>query len=168
MTLAVMLRNVSVSEVINNGVSMKISQLVPITLAIVLVSAPTQSKIMYGDIQVTNIAPTVDFVWQRANQNTPRYPVELARSGLRGCAVLSFNITDSGKAEDIEIVHSLPKSNLGRSSKKMLRKWKWVPVLSESNATAEKRTLRLDFCMGGESIEQAQEMCKQQAKLACR
>ncbi|AAZ28701.1 hypothetical protein CPS_2467 [Colwellia psychrerythraea 34H] len=49
----------------------------------------------------------------------------------------------------------------------MLKKWKWLPVSSEVNFTVEKRTLRLDFCMGGESTEQSQKDCIQQTKLAC-
>ena len=60
-------------------------------------STTAKNKITYADIQVTDIDPTSDFIWERANQNTPRYPIELARPGISGCAVLSFNISDSGK-----------------------------------------------------------------------
>ncbi len=146
---------------------MKILTLIPIVFAVASVSALAKNKTFYADVQVTDIAPTSDFIWERANQNTPKYPIELARSGIRGCAVLSFNISDSGKTENVEIINSLPKKHLGKYSRKMLKKWKWVPASTVAETTSEKRTLRLDFCMGGESTEQAQKACKQQTKLAC-
>ncbi len=146
---------------------MKILILISIGLAIVSASALAKNKTFYADVQVTDIAPTSDFIWERANQNTPKYPIDLARSGTKGCAVLSFNISDSGKTENVEVIRSLPKKHLGKYSRKMLKKWKWVPASTVAETTPEKRTLRLDFCLGGESTEQAQKACKQQAKLAC-
>jgi protein TonB len=131
------------------------------------VSISSVAKNIYADVQVTDVKPTSDFSWKRANQNTPKYPIELARSGIKGCAVLSFNISKSGKTENVEIINSVPKKHVGKYSRKMLRKWKWVPAKTVSETTSEKRTLRLDFCMGGESTEQAEKVCKQQTKLAC-
>lgn len=49
----------------------------------------------------------------------------------------------------------------------MLKKWKWIPASTIADPAPEKRALRFDFCMGGESTEQAQSACKQQAKLIC-
>ncbi len=146
---------------------MKISILIPVVFAVTTATTVAKSKTFYADIQVTDIEPTRDFIWERANQNTPKYPIELARSGIRGCAVLSFNISDSGKTENVEVINSLPKKYLGKYSRKMLKKWKWVPAETVAETAPEKRTLRLDFCMGGESVEQAQKACKQQAKLTC-
>lgn len=146
---------------------MKILTLIPIVLTIASTSVAGKTNTIYADVQVTNLAPTTDFIWQRANKNTPKYPVELARSGTRGCVVISFNISDSGKTENIEIIHSLPKKSLGKQSLKMLKKWEWVPTSAVAHSVSEKRTMRLDFCMGGESIEQAQNACIQQTKFAC-
>mgnify|MGYP000374418433 CR=1 FL=1 len=146
---------------------MNILKLIPIFLVVTSAGALAKNKTFYADVQVTDIAPTSDFIWERENQNTPKYPIELARSGIRGCAVLSFNISDSGKTENVEIINSLPKKHLGKYSRKMLKKWKWVPASTVSETTSEKRTLRLDFCMGGESTDQAQKACKKQTKLAC-
>jgi TonB family protein len=146
---------------------MKILTLIPIVLTIASASVAGKTNTIYADVQVTNLAPTNDFIWERANKNTPKYPVELARSGTIGCAVLSFNISDSGKTENIEVINSLPKKSLGKQSLKMLKKWEWVPTSTVADSVPEKRTLRFDFCMGGESIEQAQNACVQQTKLAC-
>ena len=146
---------------------MKISILIPVVLAVVSASTIAKNRTIHADIQVTNVEPTSDFVWERANPNTPKYPIELARSGIRGCAVLSFNISDSGKTENVEVINSLPKMYVGKYSRKMLKKWKWVPAENVAETAPEKRILRLDFCMGGESTEQAEKACKQQTKLAC-
>ncbi len=141
--------------------------LVLTSLALLFVSTSSIAKNIYGDVQVTDIEPENNFIWKRANKNTPKYPIELARSGIRGCAILSFNISDSGKTENVEIINSLPSKHLGKYSRKMLKKWKWVPVLAGTEISPEKRTLRLDFCIGGESTEQSQKACKQQTQLAC-
>ena len=141
--------------------------LVLTSLVFLTVSTSSIAKNIYGDVQVTDIAPANNFIWERANQNTPKYPIELARSGIGGCAVLSFNISASGKTENVEIINSLPTKHLGKYSRKMLKTWKWVPVVTSTDISREKRTLRLDFCMAGESTEQSQKACIQQTKLTC-
>lgn len=136
-------------------------------LALMSISTSSLAKTIYADVQVTDIIPTSHTIWQRENQNTPKYPVKLARSGIRGCAILAFNISATGKTENIEVINSLPKKSIGKSARKMLKKWQWVLVSSQQKTRQEKRTIRLDFCLGGESIEQSQQYCIQQAKLAC-
>jgi protein TonB len=146
---------------------MNILKLIPIFLVVTSAAALAKNNTFYADVQVTDVAPTSDFIWKRANQNTPKYPIELARSGIKGCAVLSFNISESGKTENVEIIDSVPKKHIGKYSRKMLKKWTWVPATTVAESVPEKRTLRLDFCMGGESTEQSQIACKQQTKLTC-
>jgi TonB family protein len=146
---------------------MNILKLIPIFLVVTSAGALAKNKTFYADVQVTDVAPTSDFIWKRANQNTPKYPIELARSGIKGCAVLSFNISESGKTENVEIIDSVPKKHIGKYSRKMLKKWRWVPATTVAESVPEKRTLRLDFCIGGESTEQSQIACKQQTKLTC-
>jgi len=136
-----------------------------ISVLLVVTSLGALAKTFYADVQVTDVAQTSDFIWQRANQNTPKYPIELARSGIKGCAVLSFNISESGRTENVVIIDSVPKKHLGKYSRKMLKKWKWVPAPTVTESVPEKRTIRLDFCMEGESTEQSQIACKQQTKL---
>jgi TonB family protein len=146
---------------------MKTLTLISIILAVASASVIAKNKTFYADVQVTDVSPTSDFIWERENQNSPKYPIELARSGFKGCAVLSFNISESGKTENVEIINSVPKKQLGKYSRKMLKKWKWVPAKTVAESVPEKRTLRLDFCIGGESTDQSQKACKQQTQLAC-
>lgn len=130
-----------------------------------LLSVEAKSNVIYADIQVTNLEPTQNFIWTRENQNTPAYPIGLARPGLQGCAILSFDISDSGNIENIEVLHAIPNNKLGKHSLKMIKKWKWIPTTAE--ATSEQRIIRLDFCLGGESLEEAQNICKKRTELAC-
>lgn len=152
--------------IFNNGVNMK-RRLVLVTLLLATVTTNSMAKKIYGDVQVTDIGLSDNFIWKRANKNAPIYPIELASSGMRGCAVLSFNISEAGKTDSVEIINSVPKKQIGKYSRKMLRKWKWVPASSAMEPAAEKRILRLDFCLGGDSTEQSQIACKQQTQLAC-
>lgn len=153
---------------------MKNLKFIPLILLFSPASFLANSTNIYADIQVTDIAPTKDFIWQRKNPQTPLYPIDFASSGTQGCAVLSFDISPAGKTENVEILHSVPHRRVGIYSRKMLKKWQWVPVAPAGSLAApavqpaeEKRTLRLDFCMGGESTEQAEQACKQRVQLAC-
>lgn len=146
---------------------MKNIKFIPLILLFSPVSFLANSTNIYADIQVTDIAPTKDFIWQRKNPQTPLYPIDFASSGTQGCAVLSFDISPAGKTENVEILHSVPNRRVGIYSRKMLKKWQWVPVAPAVQPAEEKRTLRLDFCMGGESTEQAEQACKQRVQLAC-
>ena len=146
---------------------MKILTFIPFLFIIASTNALGKVNIKYGDIQVTDLTPANDFVWERSNKNTPKYPLALARSGLTGCAILSFNISASGKTENIEVINSIPKKILGKESRKLLKNWKWIPTSNTATKALEKRTMRFDYCMGGESLELAEKSCKQKAKLAC-
>lgn len=140
-----------------------------VVLAMITISTTSfaKSKNVYADVLVTNISPADDALWKRKETAPPLYPIALARSGLQGCTVLSFDISESGKAKNIEAIQSIPHKNLGKYSRKMLKKWKWIPVTTAGEAKTEKRTLRLDFCLGDQSPEQTLQRCQQQTQLAC-
>lgn len=72
---------------------MKNLRFIPLVLMLSPVSFLAKSAIIYADIQVTDIAPTKDFIWQRKNKNTPLYPIDFASSKTQGCAVLSFDLS---------------------------------------------------------------------------
>jgi outer membrane biosynthesis protein TonB len=94
-------------------------------------------------------------------------PIELARSGTRGCTLLSFDICESGKTKNVEVLKPFPKKNIGKYTRNMLKKWKWVPVSTEGVPISEKRIIRLDYCLGDQSAEESQAFCKQQAQVVC-
>ncbi|WP_169628202.1 energy transducer TonB [Ferrimonas futtsuensis] len=123
---------------------------------------------IFLDVQVSDLAPEQGAKWMRDPQEEVLFPIELARLKGRGCAVLSFDISAEGKAENIEIVESIPKRELGIHGRKMVRRWEWLPVSEAEPMVENKRLVRLDFCMGEESAEQVEQYCKQQTKLDCR
>lgn len=140
-----------------------------VALAMMTISTTSFARTnkVYGKVLVTDISPADNALWKRENTAPPLYPIELARSGLQGCTVLSFDISESGKAKNIEAIQSVPHRSLGKYSRKMLKKWKWTPVATAGEAKTEQRTLRLDFCMGDQSSEQTLQRCQQQTQLAC-
>lgn len=137
-------------------------------VGLAMTSCLVSAKKVYGDVQVTHIAPTENIKWQRENQHTPLYPIELARKGMRGCAVMSFDISSTGKVENIEVISSVPKKDVGKYSKQALKKWKWIPVEGIAQPSTEKRTMRLDYCISNGSAEQVEQACREQVKVNCR
>ncbi len=144
-------------------------KLVPMALAAVMsFGASATNKQVYLDVQVSDLAPAQGAKWKRNAEEEVLFPIELARLKGRGCTVLSFDISDEGKTENVEIVESIPKRELGIYGRKMVRNWDWVPVSATDKTAEQKRLVRLDFCMGAESAEQVEQYCKQQAQLGCR
>lgn len=126
---------------------------------------PVTAATQYADVLVTPI-DNASAVWQRASDNTPKYPVALAREGKRGCAVMRFVVSEEGEATDISVFESVPDVDMGREALKLIRHWEWV-TKGNKTATAEDKTLRLDFCMGGSSVAEAHQRCIRQAEYRC-
>lgn len=140
----------------------------PFALAVMMsFGASAASHQIYLDVQVSDLAPEQGAKWKRDPQEEVLFPIELARLKGRGCAVLSFDISAEGKTENVEIVASIPKRELGIHGRKMVRNWDWAPVFETGQSAEKGRLVRLDFCMGEESAEQIEHYCKQQARLAC-
>ncbi|MDQ9090214.1 energy transducer TonB [Pseudoalteromonas haloplanktis] len=136
-------------------------------LALLLVSTLTVAKTIYADVQVTPLKPLKNHtVWVRANQNTPKYPIALAKSGVRGCVVYSFDVDQHGDMNNIELMAAVPSRGLAKETKKLLKSWHWQ-VAEGQQAALEHKVIRLDFCIGGDSEEQAQQQCIAQSQLAC-
>ena len=119
----------------------------------------------YADVKLTFLQPTeAEFSWQRENQNTPKYPIKLAKKMLAGCSILNISINEDGKATIEETLSSLPNSSIGKESRKLIRSWKWQNPTNQAGNTA---TVRLDYCLGGSSTEEAQQRCLRQSMMRC-
>lgn len=122
----------------------------------------------YAAVELTHLDPTQDDAqWVRANQVMPLYPRELAMQGVNGCGIFKVKVDEDGRTDDIELVSSVPADIIQKPAASVIRSWKWENV-SDQNDAAEEKLLRLDFCMGGSSQEDAQAQCIEQAKMACR
>ncbi|MGX5914211.1 energy transducer TonB [Aliidiomarina sp. Khilg15.8] len=121
----------------------------------------------FAAVELTHLEPTKDQAhWVRSKQVTPLYPRELAMQGIVGCGVFKVNVDENGKTNDIELVSSVPADVIQKPATSVIRGWEWQNV-SDKISTAEEKLMRLDFCMGGASQEDAQARCKEQAKMQC-
>ena len=127
----------------------------------------TTAKTMYADVNITHITPIKeDAIWTRKKQVSPKYPMKLAKSGIAGCGIFKVVVDEQGETDSVELISSIPKKVIFKPSKKVIKKWKWVKP-DNAIAKVEEKTIRLDYCMGGASIEEAQQRCQSQAKLSC-
>lgn len=141
----------------------------PTILAITLATAAFQANAnIHADVQLSLLQPaTSDAIWSREKQVTPMYPIELARQGIAGCGVFNVTINENGKTTDVSLVNSVPAKVIARPAIKVIRKWQWVNNSSVTNAP-EQKLIRLDFCIGGSTAEEAEARCKVQAALPCQ
>ena len=51
-------------------------KLIPVFLLFTSAAVLANTKTFYADVQVTDMAPTSNFIWERENKNTPKYPVD--------------------------------------------------------------------------------------------
>lgn len=133
----------------------------------VVVSHPSEAKRMniYGETLVTDITPESGAMWTRVNHQAPLYPIELAKARMAGCTVLSFDVVESGKAENIQTVISIPHTKISRHAKSIVSQWQWQT--DQTPTAKESHTVRLDFCLGLESTEKTQQACAKQVQLPC-
>lgn len=136
-------------------------------LALMVLSPLSMAKMYYADVQISHLKPSKEqVIWIRENPNTPKYPLTLAKAGVRGCAVYSFDITRNGDIENIELMSAIPDKTLSKEAKKLLQSWYWQ-VANNQQAALEHKVIRLDFCVGGDTIEQVQQHCIAQSQLTC-
>ncbi|KKO44366.1 energy transducer TonB [Arsukibacterium ikkense] len=141
----------------------------PIIIVVALATAVFRADAVgYADVHITYMQPAAgDAIWSREKQVTPRYPLELAQQGIIGCGVFNVTINEKGKTTDVSLVSSVPDKVIARPASKVIKSWKWVNSSELANAP-EQKLIRLDFCMGGSSMEEAQARCQVQATAACQ
>ncbi len=149
-------------------------------LTAVVVPTTQADSTHYADVLFSHLTPKAKAApWLRMNQHTPKYPLELAQNGIRGCAVFQVKVDAEGKTDVVELVSAVPKKGLHRSAIKLLKSWKWQLnsdvvttgtdlATSEAAISDQPMLVRLDFCMGGQSLEEAAARCQAQAQYACQ
>jgi periplasmic protein TonB len=76
----------------------------------------------------------------------PRYPNRAIQRGIEGYVDLLFDITPTGKTENIRVLHAEPKGYFESSSIKTLKKWKYKPAMDDGVAIAQKNKMtRIKF-----------------------
>lgn len=121
----------------------------------------------FGTVELTHLEPTKkEARWVRTKQVTPRYPRELAREGIMGCGVFKVKVDENGNTQNVELVSSVPTDVIQKPATAVIKSWEWQNVSDQ--AAAEEKLMRLDFCMGGTSQEEAQARCREQATMQCK
>jgi len=141
----------------------KVVLLIVLSLQCFTVSAQT----LFGDVKLTHLQPTEEKAnWVRKKQVTPKYPLSLAKKGIAGCGIFKVIVNDEGKTDSIELIQSVPEKVIYRPSKKIIRKWDWV-LAQNGQAEVEEKIIRLDYCLGGASNEEAEAICLKQSQYRC-
>lgn len=113
----------------------------------------TQSRIALPRFKVDNT-----FSMQNSSSDmrplvrqTPKYPPKAARDGVEGYVVLSFSISTTGQAINIEIVDAQPKGIFEREARKALKRWKYQPQLMDGKPVeVHHQQVQLDFKLDSE------------------
>lgn len=103
--------------------------------------------------------------WTRVAPLELEMPRGVERAGAKGCAIFSFNINGDGVAKNIKTESIVPSFGLRRHAKNYLESWRWEP--KSGGGIEETVLMRLDFCIGGATKEEAREICEFQATLPC-
>jgi hypothetical protein len=132
-----------------------------------LVSANNNRVILKTDVVETLLVPksTESLSWERVSPKSVAMPKKIERNGAKGCAIFSFNINEQGATTDIKTEAVVPSFGLRRLAKEYLESWQWEA--KPSGGIEESVLLRLDFCIGGATNQEAQDICKHQASLPC-
>ncbi len=132
-----------------------------------LIDLSSKSGVNYADVQISDLTQNkVEQNWKYYQQNTPLYPVALAKNGISGCAVFEAKVTVGGKLVNPEIIASNNKPRLNKEANTLLEESLWLPVNNETR-DEEVKKMRVDYCMGGKSLIEAKALCNKQVQQAC-
>jgi outer membrane biosynthesis protein TonB len=91
-------------------------------LALCFICSSALAQTQYTDVLLTQLQPTAeDAIWSRTKDTTPLYPVEMARTGIVGCAVFRHDLDQQGKNQKIELVNSVPAKGLNKHATKLIK-----------------------------------------------
>jgi len=137
-----------------------------VLLATTLFSQNTYAnKKIFADVQLNQIQPQQS-VWSNKSEQNFLYPIEFARARLKGCALVSFDISTAGKVKNIKVINTSSKK-LAKATTKLVKKWRWQLANKIATAQQEQQLLRFDFCLGDISRAETEQFCKQQALHTC-
>ncbi|MCK8044009.1 energy transducer TonB [Shewanella sp. 1CM18E] len=137
-----------------------------VVLLMLFIPQLANAKSIYGEVLVTSQQDQNSKLWSRSSEKQTQYPIELARASVTGCSVISFDISEEGRAENLKVESSVPNKPLAKFALKAVKRMDWE-LLGENAARAEKQIIRLDYCLGDISTEATKEQCAKQVLLNC-
>ena len=79
----------------------------------------------------------------------PTYPEKAAQENVEGFVVLSFDITETGATDNVEIVKSVPAGVFDKSAKVALKQWEYKPRIQGGKGVRQTGLLvQLDYQLG--------------------
>jgi protein TonB len=121
----------------------------------------------FADVHLTHITPIKEeATWLREKQFSPMYPKELAMKGIAGCGVFKIFVDEDGNTDSVDLISAVPKRDIAKPAAKVIKSWTWLNAKGTANI-AEEKIIRLDFCMGGSTQEEAKQRCIAQSLVAC-
>jgi len=132
-----------------------------------LVSANSNKVVLETHVTETLLVPqsTESLSWQRVSPESLTMPRKIERIGGKGCGIFSFNIDQQGATTDIKTEAIVSTFGMRRLAKEYLESWQWEA--KPSGGIEETVLLRLDFCIGGATKQEVQDICEHQASLPC-
>ena len=80
----------------------------------------------------------------------PQYPRKAAMAGTEGWVQLTFDISESGTVENVEVINAEPKRVFDRAAIQSLLKWKYKPKVVEGKSLRqEDNRVQIDFKLRG-------------------
>ena len=78
----------------------------------------------------------------------PDYPMSARRRGVEGYVDLMFDVTATGRTDNIRVIQAQPEGYFERASIRTLAKWKYQPALREGVPVAQyNQTTRIRFAL---------------------
>lgn len=78
------------------------------------------------------------------DRRPPRYPFDALDAGLEGTAMVQFDVSATGRPENIEVVFSVPHPVFGRASADAIRRWRYTPR-TEDGQPVPRRGVQTTF-----------------------
>jgi protein TonB len=126
---------------------MKLSKLLLVTLLAGCAST-NNNQITEADINALDLteqkSQTKNY-WVVTKKSYPTYPVSAARKDISGCVEFSFVINESGKAQNIQIIKSVPDKIFNKAAIESLKKFKWSAADNNKLLQPVLTTLQLEF-----------------------
>jgi TonB family protein len=85
--------------------------------------------------------------WIVTKRSYPKYPISAVRNGVSGCVEFSFIISESGKAQNIQIIKSVPENTFNKAATKSLKEYRWAATQKNNLLQPVITTLQLEFSM---------------------
>lgn len=76
----------------------------------------------------------------------PMYPSKARRQQKQGYVVVAYDISETGKAINVQIIEAVPKRTFEKEVKKAMRRWKFKPLIVNGKAQVQtQQQQRFEF-----------------------